>query len=197
MTMLSEPTFDLRKTKSLLFMKVGDHAGETWEQVIKRKRQEKKDAGMIFWGYGGSACHPLTQVRPFVKMSIESGNLPILVMQRIKSNWDQGGYTAEQYSEDGVNWKDIPRGIKVIGSRYAMVLDEVFPGDFMFDPAEFEVGIGPSRGKQADEYLSGRTDKACLVRSREAPSTERVAAEMEKDTGFYAKLLAPYAVMLR
>lgn len=189
------PAINPTKSKRLLFMKVGDHAGEAWEKVLERKRREKDRAGMIFWGYGGSACHPLTQVRPFVKMSLEIGERPILVMQRIKSNMDQGTYAAEEYSEDGVIWKKIPDGIRVTGSRYAMVLDEILPGDFIFDAAQFEVGIGPNRGKRGDEYLQGRTDKACLVRA--ADPTVMADQDEPPKIEVYAPLKEPYAVMLR
>jgi hypothetical protein len=187
---------NILKSKSILFMKVGNHANESFEQILRRKRKELDAAGKIFWGYGGSACHPLTQVRPFVRYAIEQGETPILVMQSISSNMDQGEYAAEEYSEDGVNWLPIPKGVRVTGSRYAMILGEIQPGDFMLDPREFEVGIGPSRGKRADEYLQGRTDKACLTLSERRPHRPAEEDELKK-ISFFGKLVDPYAVMLR
>ena len=48
-------------------MKVGLHAQESIEDIVKRKQREFEDTGSIFWGYGGSTCHPLTMVQPFAK----------------------------------------------------------------------------------------------------------------------------------
>ena len=184
------------ESRSLLFMKVGDHAGETWEQILDRKRRELDAAGKIFWGYGGSACHPLTQVQPFVKAEIESGRPPSLLMQSIRSIHDHDIYPAVEYSIDGVEWEQIPDGVRVTGSRYAMILGEINEGDFMIDPRRFAVGIGPSRGKRADKYLSGRTDKACLIPA--TPSVELPPdPESAKKIDFFGRLVAPYAVLLR
>jgi hypothetical protein len=185
-----------KKYTSFLFMKVGDHAGETFDKIIERKRREKDRAGMIFWGYGGAACHPLTQVRPFLKVVQEDGAVPYLLMQKIRSNADQEMFPAQEYSEDGVTWKKIPAGITVTGSRYALVLDEIQPGDFLLDTREFEIGIGPSRGKRADDYLQGRTDKACLVRTT-GQLVGLPDAKQVKQIDLIAKLRDPYAVLLR
>jgi len=182
--------------RSMIFMKVGDHAGEKWEQILARKRRELETAGKIFWGYGGSACHPLTQVQPFARLSIEAGDVPVLVMQSVRSTMDEERYVAEEYSEDGVTWRRIPDGVRVTGSRYAIILGEVTAGDFLFDPREFEVGIGPSRGKRANEYLVGRTDKGCLVRSDRPSLPVQDSSELTKISHF-GEMAAPYAVLLR
>lgn len=194
--MTSKLISDPFKSRSVLFMKVGNHAGESFDAIIARKSRELKAAGRIFWGYGGTACHPLTQVQPFVRLAVKAGEVPVLVMQSINSTMDQDQFAAEEYSEDGVTWKPIPKGVEVIGSRYAMILGEVQAGDFMFDARQFEVGIGPSRGKRAHEYLVGRTDKACLVRA-EKEIAESLDPEDQKQINFFAELLPPYAVMLR
>src|SRR5438477_290714 len=51
-----------------LFMKVGNHANETWEQILERKRKEYDRTGRTFWGYGGTTCHPLGVVQPFARL---------------------------------------------------------------------------------------------------------------------------------
>ena len=48
----------------LLYMKVGTHARETLEDIIRRKTKEIEDTGYAFWGYGGNTCHPRTMVQP-------------------------------------------------------------------------------------------------------------------------------------
>jgi len=42
--------------QGVLYMKVGTHAQEPLEEIIKRKTKEIEDAGYAMWGYGGSTC---------------------------------------------------------------------------------------------------------------------------------------------
>lgn len=185
---------------AFVFMKVGSHAGETFEQILARKNAEFEKAGKIFWGYGGSACHPIQQVQPFVKSRIAQNAKGVyLLMQSVISNADPDILPAQEYSEDGLNWKPVPEGISVTGSRYALVLDEITPESFFVDTSSTIVGIGPSRGKTGDNYMKGRTDKACLI--GDIDKSHIVEDENHnkavKKISFAAKLQAPYAVMLR
>lgn len=180
--------------KKFLFMKVGNHAGESWDQILARKRRELDQAGMSFWGYGGSACHPISQVQPFAKLVIEEQGGIRLVMQPIKSNADQDTAEATEYSIDGRNWIKIPNGIHVTGSSYALVLDTIEEADLDLPLHELEIGIGPSLGKPAEDYLQGRTDKGCLVRSTKVrEANERTV----RKGGFIADLKEPFGVLLR
>lgn len=52
---------------AILYMKVGTHANEGLEAIIARKQREIEEAGVAFWGYGGSTCHPTTMVQPFAE----------------------------------------------------------------------------------------------------------------------------------
>jgi len=179
-------------------MKVGEHAGESWEAILERKSREYRDAGRIFWGYGGTACHPLTQVQPFVKQHIARNGVIHLLMEPINSQADPDLLPANEFSADGVNWEPMPRGITVTGSRYALVIGEIRPGDLNIPADDYVVGVGPSRGKRASDYIQGRIDKACLelggdnLTLRERPPTAKV-----HPVRFSAPLLAPYAVLLR
>jgi hypothetical protein len=176
-------------------MKVGNHAGETFEQILERKNGEYRKTGRIFWGYGGTACHPLTQVQPFVRTAVEQHGTVYLLMQPIDSKADPDLLPATEYSDDGVVWKPIPKGIEVTGSRYALILDEIVPGALDLSADDFIVGVGPSRGKRAPDYLQGRIDKACLTYSG-PPEIARSKA-VKTAVQFRAKLLEPYAVMLK
>ena len=177
-----------------LFMKVGNHAGETWKDILNRKRRELNEAGMIFWGYGGSACHPVSQVQPFAKLAIKEQGGIKLIMQPIKSNWDQDTAEATEYSVDGRNWEKMPSGIHVTGSSYALVLESIDETDLDLPFHELEVGIGPSLGKPAENYLTGRTDKGCLIRS----SRPRLPDEKTiRKAGIVANLKEPFGVLLR
>ncbi len=180
---------------AFIFMKVGNHAGEDFEEILERKNLEFKEAGRIFWGYGGTACHPINQVQPFVKASIKKQGKIYLFMQTINSKADPDIIPATEYSEDGVDWKPIPDGIEVIGSRYALVLGEIKPGELEIPQEEYMVGIGPSRGKYAFEYIKGHVDKACL--SKAMPPDFKTGKIKNRKIEYQAELLKPYAVLLR
>lgn len=180
-----------------LFMKVGNHAGETWEQILARKQKEHDKTGMIFWGYGGNSCHPISRVQPFARLAIRDQGRILLVMEPINSNADPDIVPATEFSRDGVLWEPIPKGINVLGSRYAFVLDEIKPGELEVRLDSFEVAIGPSTGKAAEAYLQGRIDKGCLVKSK---SPRQVAMPQEKvvrKAGYTAEMKEPFAVLLR
>jgi hypothetical protein len=178
-----------------IFMKVGNHAGEGWEDILTRKRKEIEKAGVSFWGYGGTTCHPINHVQPFARLSIRQQNGIFLVMQPINSNAQPDIVPARQYSADGIIWQPIPKDILVTGSRYALVLDEILPSDLELDLRSFEVGIGPSEGRPAEQYLRARIDKACLAKSNQ--SRLSVSTTGGRKIGYVAKLKEPYAVLLR
>jgi hypothetical protein len=187
---------DRIKRAGLIFMKVGVHAQEDIEQIIVRKQKEYEQAGSIFWGYGGNTCHPLGMVQPFAREIEARGEEVLIVMQKMDSKHSAPPEVAKEYSDDGVNWKPVPRGIEVRGSRFALVLDELRVEEFSVDLGELEVGIGPSRGKRADRYLVGQSDKGCFVFSeREVPMApeERII----KPIGLVARVKPPFAVFVR
>jgi hypothetical protein len=179
--------------KPIVFMKVGTHANETFDDILNRKRREYEATGKSFWGYGGGTMHPLTKLQPFARYHIEHGDQITLIMEEIKSNhWESA--VATEYSKDGVNWEPIPKGIEVRGSRYALVLDEIKPGDLAVDLAHYVVGIGPSEGKNASTYISGRVDKGCL--NYVGPPNTQVTSRIIKST-HAATLKEPFGVLLR
>ena len=57
----------------IVYMKVGTHANEPLDQILDRKLKEIDEAGVAFWGYGGSTCHPVTTVQPFARTFAEEG----------------------------------------------------------------------------------------------------------------------------
>lgn len=181
--------------KAFVFMKVGNHAGETFEQIMERKNEEYRKTGRIFWGYGGSACHPVRQVQPFAREIVETGGSVYVLMQEIDSRANPALLPATEYSEDGVNWQAMPEGNRVIGSRYALILDEIKPTDFEIDTRGYLVGAGPSLGKNAAEYMRGHIDKACLIAPGE-PVTSTSAPKVKR-IKLTARLIEPYAVLVR
>jgi hypothetical protein len=176
-------------------MKVGNHAGETFDQILERKRRELTVAGRIFWGYGGFSCHPIHHVQPFCRMHLQKENGIYLFMESIESHAVPEVAQATEFSEDGIKWQRIPQGIKVTGSRYALILDEVRPGDLDIHLHEYVVGVGRSRGRVAADYLRGHVDKGCFEKSPE----DRVSSSdvAQKHISYIAKVKEPFAVLLR
>lgn len=177
-----------------IFMKVGMHAGEGFDSILERKNEEYRKTGMTFWGYGGSTCHPLTQVRPFVASVMEQGQQVYLLMQEMDSKADPDLVPATEYSEDGIEWKTLPSGIVVTGSRYAIVLGDIEKEDLLLPLNDYAVALGRSEGRRASKYISGRVDKACLTRV----DTKFIDAEAPPiHIGRKAVIKEPYAVLLR
>ena len=184
------------KEAGLIFMKVGLHAQENIEDIVKRKRQEFEETGSIFWGYGGNTCHPLTMVQPFAQEVEASGNEVLIVMQKINSKHAAPPEIAKQYSDDGVNWQPIPKGIEVRGSRFALILDELSINEFDLDLGELEVGVGRSRGRRADQYLIGQADKGCFLYKPQEPRVSQ-DEQIVKHIELVARVKEPYAVLLK
>ena len=188
---------------SVIFMKVGRHAGEDFDQILERKRREYEQTGMIFWGYGGGTMHPIQRVQPFVRMRVEHGQRVVIVMKEVDSRHPDTEVYATEYSRDGVHWEAIPEGVRVRGSRYALVLDEIREGDLTLDLNRYQVGVGPSAGKRASNYIRGRVDKGCLDRLEIGQGEEHRNAENQAEGGniirvqHIATLREPFAVLLR
>ncbi len=72
---------------AFVYMKVGAHAGETFEQIIAGRIKKYETPVRVFGGYGGNTCHPTKHVQPFMRRAKDEGFKKIkLLMQLIKSN---------------------------------------------------------------------------------------------------------------
>lgn len=186
----------IRPNASVLFMKIGIHAREPLDQIIQRKLKEIDDAGVSFWGYGGSTCHPTSMVQPFAQEQAQLNRPIYLVMQKMESNHWAEPVPADEFSVNGRDWESIPKGVQVRGSRYALVIDNLQEADLQLPLARAQVARGPSEGRSAKDYIAGRVDKACLTL---ADNVDLPLAPDEPITpiGLVAQLKAPYAVFLR
>lgn len=184
------------KYDSLIFMKVGQHAGEDFESIIERKRKEIKDTGMSFWGYGGPTCHPTRQIQPFAKSVIERNGSIYLCMNKIESFADPDVIPATMYSIDGISYEPIPKGILVTGSRYAIVLDEIVPDETEIELGAYEIGCGVSRGRAASNYIKGHVDKACLEMNVTRLIDPNIVSNKKK-ISFIARMKDPYAIFVK
>lgn len=183
----------LRDDTGILFMKVGVHAQEPLESIIARKTKEIDDEGFAMWGYGGGTCHPTTMVQPFAKSFEERGGRILLCMEEMESKHFAENVRADQFSVDGINWKDIPAGINVLGSRYALVIKNLRKTEEQLPLDHTVVAVGNSSGRPGDKYIQGRVDKACLA-IRSVPDHE---AEVVKKINLVADIDRPYAVFLK
>ena len=91
-------------------MKYGTHANEPPDTIIKRKINEVNLYGYTFWGYGGTSCHPLNQILPFIKMNFERGEETYLVLSRINTVWNGNSTNASFFS---FNNKKKPTNVQI------------------------------------------------------------------------------------
>jgi hypothetical protein len=183
----------LKPGEGLIFMKVGTHAQETLADIIERKQREIRDAGHALWGYGGNTCHPL-KVQPFARDFEERDGVIYLVMEPMTSRHFAPPQRARQQSVDGVTWTDIPIEINVLGSRYAMAIDDLHEEAFELPLSSTRVAVGTQLGRPGDQYIAGHVDKACLEYVEEpAPGGGGKIAQI----GLVARVVKPYAVLLR
>lgn len=183
--------------QNILYMKIGVHASEPLESIIRRKRQEIEDEGYAMWGYGGGTCHPTNAVQPFAAAGEREGQKIYLCMKEMESHHYADQVRATHASVDGKTiWTEIPPGINVLGSRYALTIKNLREQEFPLSLSRTTVAIGNSRGKIGANYIAGRVDKACLqisARVEEAPAPD----ERIEQIGLVAELCPPYAVFLR
>ena len=186
----------VRPGDGILFMKVGTHAQESLEDIIARKTKEVEDAGFGMWGYGGNTCHPTSMVQPFAERFAAQGRTIRLCMQPMNSRHFAPPACAAQYSADGQVWHDIPAGINVRGSRWALLIQNLQPRTFVLPLDQTRVPVGPSQGKIGSRYIRGQADKACLEFLSEAERTNEEEVK-NVEIGLVADLRPPYAVFLR
>lgn len=191
----------VRPGAGIIFMKVGTHAQESLEDIIKRKQKEIDQEGIAMWGYGGGTCHPLTMVQPFAKSFEKKGGAIYLCMEEMESRHFAEPKRAEQSSADGLTWTDVPEAINVRGSRYALVIKDLRRETFDLPLANTKVAVGNQLGRTGNLYVSGRVDKACLEIT--VAGSEPSAADQEGGVpkitriSLVARLEPPYAVFLR
>jgi hypothetical protein len=180
----------------VLYMKVGNHASESLDTILKRKLKEIEDEGIAFWGYGGSTCHPTTVVQPFAKSFEAEGGTIYLCMEPMESKHFALSVRAEEFSMDGISWEPIPAGINLRGSRYAVVIRGLREEKFELPLSQTRVALGNSRGAPGSKYISGRVDKACLEITGYPAQNGSTEMPM-RPIGLVAEIVKPYAVFVR
>lgn len=186
----------IKPGEDILFMKVGTHANESLAEIVERKQAEIDAAGFALWGYGGNTCHPLTMVQPFARGAIEQGNQIQLFMEPMESNHFAVTERATEFSVDGVDWQEIDPAIRVIGSRYALAIQNLEQQEFELPLAHTAVAVGNSKGRRGDRYIKGRVDKACLEVVGPPDEDEDPEGKVVP-IGLVAEVVEPFAVIVR
>jgi len=177
----------------VLYMKIGTHANEDLADIIARKRKEIDDIGFAMWGYGGGTCYPTSMVQPFARSFADRGQPIHLVMHKMNSRHYAEQIRAARYSVDGANWEKIPDAINVLGSRFALMIQDLREHEDEIDLNSTRVAVGPNEGRLGSRYIQGRADKACLI----VTDPERTNEESKKiKINLVAELVDPYAVFL-
>lgn len=174
-------------------MKVGFHVDESLESIITRKQTEERTHGKIFWGYGGTLCHPVNKVHPFIRETKRRKLRPILVLSVTSSKFVTTRTVAGEYSVNGEIWYPVPPGICVSGSRYAIVCKNLRQFDKEIDLSMYVLATGPKKGISLADYIRSRVDKACAFMC-ETPNVD------EKNiikVSYVAEIVEPYAVFVR
>lgn len=166
-------------------MKVGFHFEETWEQITERKQRELETAGVAFWGYGGSACHPVRQVQPFARTYGQVAVAMLYTPSELRAPQIWAG----EMSIDGTTWRPLPPGVKT-GGKWALVLSQLDVCEDELDLGDYVIAIGPSQGKAGTAYLRGQSDKACMRLHPTGVSDKRRVV-------MRGALIEPWAVFLR
>jgi hypothetical protein len=176
---------------SVLFMKIGIHANEPLEEIIRRKKREIEETGFGMWGYGGNTCHPGTMVQPFARDAHSRGKAIKLWMHEMKSDHRADPVRASLSSPDDIEYTEIPRTINVRGSRFALCIKDLHEAELELPLDATQVALGNSKGRLGSTYIQGRVDKACLtvVGTSGPDSTTKI--------DLVAELVAPYAVYLK
>lgn len=187
----------LRPGSGLLFMKVGTHAHETLADIIARKDREIRQTGYGMWGYGGNTCHPTSMVQPFAQAFEARGETIHLCMEQMDSKHFADPICADEYSADGLEWHRIPETIRVLGSRFALVIENLRHEEFALPLDRTRVPVGNSTGRIGSRYVKGRVDKACLEVTDRAELANDEKPREPLPISLVAELRAPYAVFLR
>lgn len=187
--------------KAFIFMKVGSHAGQRLEDIVAQK-QGQLQTGTAFWGYRGKGpCHPITQVQAFAQeWASRLGSLHVLMAPtKVRANpkVPPSDQRSTEYSVDGEKWRELPPRVEVTGSEYALVLDEIKPVQLDLYLADFEVGVGDSKGRNAASYIRNQISRGCLVAVRPSGAGRRAQQENISAIVIQARLKPPFAVLLR
>ncbi len=191
---------EAERFEAIIYIKVGTHAGETIDEIISRKQGEEKRAGLFFWGHGSGMLNPSTRVIPFVEESRHRGIMPKVLMhimyRNSGKNYSSNSHIAQYYSIDNKNWKPIPKGILVTGSKYALVCKNLRKVETFIDLGMYKVANGKGKGMLLNSYIRYRVDRACAFLKDPLPE-DLARSDTTVEISYVTDLVEPYAVFLK
>lgn len=187
----------MRKFENIVFMKYGVHASESVDSILNRKLEELGSCQKMFWGYGGVICHPTKQVQPFANANFSEKKKTYLLLSETPSKLNNSPSVATHFSRDNDRWQTIEDGIKVLGSKYAIVCKNLEKCNFQIDLSQYVIPVGNSQGKLLSEYVKGRVDKACGQRLSGYVSSNLNTKNNLVHISLYAEIIDPYSVFVK
>lgn len=183
----------MEEYKGIIYMKIGYHTNEEIDEIVKRKLKEERDVGYFFWGYGGSFCHPLNQIKPFIEKCLAIGIKPKLLMSFTPSKYISTPNFAKEYSTDKKDWRPLPEKVSIKGSKYAIVCKNLKKVNVEIDLNSYMVGVGNKKGTPLGEYIRYRVDKACAFLN----DSKKKLPEKTVKIVYVADIINPWAVFVR
>lgn len=183
-------------TDNIIFMKYGVHAGHRVDKILTRKKSDLARFGWFLWGYGGTLCHPTKQVQPFAHETAASNSDLYLAMPFTPSAFDGDAWQAQEFSATGNDWKRLPDGMEVYGSSKAVYCTDLVECSLPLHLDEYEIAVGPSRGRRLSEYIGNRIDKGCARRISSGASVA-TSQSVPVVINLLCKVASPYAVLLK
>lgn len=173
---------------------VGEHAGESLEEIFARKRGEIRKTGRAFWLYKSHSAKPdvvqnLAKANNeetlclFIGASSRGGARPTKHQDRMK-----------YYSYDRANWEEVPDGILVTGTdraAFGLILKEIEPTNELIDLWDY------SNFVRQNEPLKFRLGDSTLPATKNSSSNhpERMKSPIRRIIAV-AKLARPYGLWL-
>ena len=184
---------------AFIYFKIRSQAREDLPKIIDRKIDEfakKNNMDFTLFGYGGTICHPLKQVLPFINKYLSLKNRKYIIFDIVKGRATSNDKNcAKEFSEDGKMWLPIPKGICAIG-KYAFKIGEISPINLEIDLDKYSIGIGPNKGRRASDYIQNQRSRACLVLGNIKFGKQNLKP-IKPERYYVCELKAPYAVFIR
>lgn len=178
--------------KGIIIMKVGHHVDEDITNIIQRKREEERILGKFFWGYGGTICHPLTQIKPFLRTCSLMKIVPKILFSFTPSKFLSNPKIAREFSLDKTIWKGLPKEVLVKGSKYALICKNLKQLKIELNLCNYIIAVGPNKGLRLERYYKYRVDKACAL-YKKSFSLKKNKIKIQ----YGADLIYPMVVFLR
>lgn len=178
---------------------IGPHAGETEQEIFLRKIKEIENTGKSFWLHRSHGAKP-DLVQRFAEESVKRGKSPFCFFIEPSSKggaWETTkAEVAKEFSQDGINWERIPKGILATGlikNAYALVFDQFrLIERETLDLWDYSLFDHPG---DAVRLRQGASTICCIkISSRERP--QKIASNIRKIVAI-GRITPPFSVRLR